>query len=142
MKARSFLFCIPVCSCCFGQSSSTSAYPRGTPQTPADDVKPLSGMAQGRWFFFNSACRPFGTVNLSPDARTGGDWNNRYLFGDSKIRCLSHVHGWPLYEIAVLPFTGTPKGHLGMDTRDRSRNLDARFPRNSSSRSTTLRSKS
>ena len=54
-------------------------------------------------------------VNLSPDTRTGGDWNNGYLYGDSKIRCFSHVHGWQLYGIAVMPFTGTPKGHLGMD---------------------------
>ena len=85
------------------------------PRTPADWVSPQSGTAVCRWFFFNSACRPFGMVNLSPDTRTGGDWGNGYLYGDTKIRCFSHIHGWQLYGIAVLPFTGEPKGHQGMD---------------------------
>jgi len=82
---------------------------------PADLVEPRSGTAASRWFFFNSACRPFGMVNLSPDTRTGGDWGNGYLYGDTSIRCFSHIHGWQLYGIAVMPFTGEPKGHLGMD---------------------------
>jgi predicted alpha-1,2-mannosidase len=82
---------------------------------PADWVDPRSGTAASRWFFFSSACRPFGMVNLSPDTRTGGDWANGYLYGDKKIRCFSHIHGWQLYGIAVMPFTGEARGHLGMD---------------------------
>lgn len=82
---------------------------------PADCVDPRAGTAASRWFFFNSACRPFGMVNLSPDTRTGGDWMNGYLCGDTKIRCFSHLHGWQLYGLAVMPFTGEPQGHRGMD---------------------------
>ena len=80
-----------------------------------DYVQPLAGTQTSRWFFFNTATRPFGLVNLSPDTRTGGDWNNGYLYDDNKIRCFSHIHGWQLYGLAVLPFTGMPKGELGMD---------------------------
>lgn len=83
--------------------------------TPADWVFPQSGTEICRWFFFNSACRPFGMVNLSPDTRTGGDWENGYLYDDTKIRCFSHIHGWQLYGVAVMPFTGEPKGNLGMN---------------------------
>mgnify|MGYP001021819266 CR=1 FL=1 len=34
---------------------------------PVDLVYPLTDAANSRWFFFNSATRPFGMVNLSPD---------------------------------------------------------------------------
>lgn len=81
---------------------------------PVDYVCPLSGTETSRWFFFNTACRPFGMVNLSPDTRTGGDWMSGYLYGDNKIRCFSHIHGWQLYGIAVMPFTGIPKGNQGL----------------------------
>ena len=35
--------------------------------SPADRVNPLIDTANRRFFFFSSACRPFGLVNLSPD---------------------------------------------------------------------------
>lgn len=81
-----------------------------------DYVEPLAGTESSRWFFFNTASRPFGMVNLSPDTRVGGDWNNGYLYGDTKIKCFSHIHCWQLYGIAVLPFTGKPKGEEGMES--------------------------
>jgi predicted alpha-1,2-mannosidase len=80
---------------------------------PVDYVCPLAGTQTSRWFFFNTATRPFGMVNLSPDTRLGGDWNNGYLYGDTTIKCFSHIHCWQLYGLAVMPFTGSPKGHLG-----------------------------
>jgi predicted alpha-1,2-mannosidase len=82
---------------------------------PVDYVRPLAGTETSRWFFFNTASRPFGMVNLSPDTRTGGDWMNGYLYGDTKIRSFSHIHCWQLYGIATMPFTGKPKGHLGLE---------------------------
>ena len=91
-------------------------WPTNEKLTPADWVVPQSGTALCRWFFFNSACRPFGMVNLSPDTRTGGDWENGYLYNDTKIRGFSHIHGWQLYGLSVLPFTGSAKGHLGMNS--------------------------
>ena len=74
-----------------------------TPKSPADYVDPRIDTHKSRWFYFSSACRPFGMVNLSPDTRTGDDWMHGYLYGDTKIRCFSHIHGWQLYGIAVLP---------------------------------------
>jgi putative alpha-1,2-mannosidase len=43
-------------------------------KTPADYVNPLIDTHKSRWFFFSSACRPFGMVNLSPDTKVGDDW--------------------------------------------------------------------
>jgi predicted alpha-1,2-mannosidase len=83
--------------------------------TPADYVNPLIDTHKSRWFYFSSACRPFGMVNLSPDTDTGGDWLKGYLYGSSKIRCFSHIHGWQLYGLAVLPTTGEMRGQRGMD---------------------------
>ncbi len=105
MRFLSFIGTLLLFSVCHAQS----------PVRLVDHVHPLAGTETSRWFFFNTACRPFGMVNLSPDTRTGGDWNNGYLYGDSKIRCFSHIHCWQLYGVAVLPFTGAPKGEQGMD---------------------------
>lgn len=94
-----------------GPSRGAAAAPR----TPADDVNPLVDTHKSRWFYFSSACRPFGMVNLSPDTSTGDDWLHGYIYGDTKIRCFSHLHGWQLYGIAVMPVCGPMRGHLGMD---------------------------
>ena len=84
-------------------------------KAPADYVNPLIDTHNSRWFYFSSACRPFGMVSLSPDTRTGSDWMGGYVYQDSKVRCFSHIHGWQLYGVAVLPITGEMRGHLGMD---------------------------
>ena len=81
--------------------------------SPADYVNPLIDTHKSRWFFFSSACRPFGMVNLSPDTSVGGDWLNGYIYGDTNIQCFSHVHCWQLYGVPVMPVTGelqSPKG--------------------------------
>lgn len=81
--------------------------------TPADYVNPLVDTHKSRWFYFSSACRPFGMVNLSPDTSVGDDWLHGYLYGDTNILCFSHVHGWQLYGIPVMPVTGdfhSPEG--------------------------------
>ena len=41
--------------------------------SPADYVNPLIDTHKSRWFFFSSACCPFGLVNLSPDTKVGGE---------------------------------------------------------------------
>ena len=86
-----------------------------TPKSPADYVEPRIDTHKSRWFYFSSACRPFGMVNLSPDTRTGDDWMHGYIYGDTKIRCFSHIHGWQLYGIAVLPVTGDVPKPWDMD---------------------------
>lgn len=83
-------------------------------QTPADSVNPLIDTHKSRWFYFSSACRPFGMVNLSPDTRVGDDWMNGYIYGETNILCFSHVHGWQLYGVPVMPVTGEFLSHKGL----------------------------
>ena len=73
---------------------------------PADYVNPLVDTHKSRWFYFSSACRPFGMVNLSPDTKVGDDWMNGYIYGEKSIQCFSHVHGWQIYGVPVMPQTG------------------------------------
>ncbi|MEX0780683.1 MAG: GH92 family glycosyl hydrolase [Balneolales bacterium] len=82
---------------------------------PVDLVQPLVDSANSRWFYFSSASRPFGMVNLSPDMILDGAWGAGYRFNEDSIKTFSHVHAWQLSGIPVLPTTGTFKGHLGSD---------------------------
>lgn len=84
-------------------------------EKPVDLVNPFIDSHKSRWFFFNSASRPFGMVNLSPDTDTDSTWNSGYLYDSDKIRCFSHIHAWQLAGVAVMPATGKFKGHRGMD---------------------------
>ena len=81
---------------------------------PVDCVNPLIDTHKSRWFYFSSACRPFGMVNLSPDTQVGGDWMNGYIYGETNIQCFSHVHGWQLYGVPVMPVTGEFQSHRGL----------------------------
>lgn len=83
--------------------------------SPADMVYPYIDTANSRWFFFSSACRPFGMVNLSPDMVTNGTWGAGYRYHVDTIRSFSHIHGWQLSGIPVLPVNGEFRGHLGPD---------------------------
>ncbi|MCF8379027.1 MAG: hypothetical protein K9H49_05570 [Bacteroidales bacterium] len=86
---------------------------KGTEITPADLVEPLVDAANSRWFFFNSATRPFGMINLSPDMVTSGAWNSGYRYNQDTIRAFSHIHAWQLSGIPAFPTTGAFEGHLG-----------------------------
>src|ERR1035441_4609052 len=57
-------------------------------KAPADYVNPLIDTHKSRWFYFSSACRPFGMVNLSPDPTVRGDWMNGYIYGDTAVLAL------------------------------------------------------
>ncbi|HPE77227.1 MAG TPA: GH92 family glycosyl hydrolase, partial [Draconibacterium sp.] len=70
---------------------------------PVDKVYPLLDAANSRWFFFSSACRPFGMVNLSPDTKTSGAWGSGYLYNTDTIQCFSHIHAWQLSGLSVMP---------------------------------------
>jgi putative alpha-1,2-mannosidase len=74
-------------------------------KSPVDWVDPRIDTVKPRWFYFASASRPFGMVNLSPDTNTDADWNSGYRHGDDTVQCLSHVHCWQLAGIAVMPLT-------------------------------------
>lgn len=66
-------------------------------------VYPFLDAANSRWFFFSSACRPFGMVNLSPDTEIDGAWGSGYRYNTDTIRGLSHVHAWQMAGLSVLP---------------------------------------
>ena len=84
-------------------------------QQPIDYVNPFVDTHASRWFYFSSASRPFGMVNLSPDTWVKGSWNSGYLYDSLHIRCFSHIHAWQMSGIPVMPTTGEFKGHLGME---------------------------
>lgn len=105
------VFVLLLCSC----SSSGPGDASHTTLLPVDLVYPYIDAANSRWFFFSSASRPFGMVNLSPDMLVEGTWGTGYRYNTDTVRCFSHIHGWQLSGIPVLPTTGEFKGHLGSD---------------------------
>lgn len=78
-----------------------------------DLVYPHLDSENSRWIFFSSACRPFGMVNLSPDTKADTDWGSGYRYEKDSIKFFSHIHGWQLSGIPVIPVNGEFKGHLG-----------------------------
>jgi predicted alpha-1,2-mannosidase len=82
---------------------------------PVDYVNPLVDSANSRWFFFTSACRPFGMVNLSPDTEVAGAWGSGYLYNTEFVHGMSHVHAWQLAGVPVMPVTGEMNGPKGSD---------------------------
>ncbi len=80
---------------------------------PVDLVYPQLDSENSRWIFFSSASRPFGMVNLSPDNNADGDWGSGYRYERDSVKFFSHIHGWQLSGIPVMPVTGEFKGQLG-----------------------------
>ncbi len=72
-------------------------------QTPVDMVYPHLDAANSRWFFFSSASRPFGMVNLSPDTEIGGAWGSGYRYNTEEIKGFSHIHAWQLAGVSIMP---------------------------------------
>lgn len=70
---------------------------------PVDLVYPLLDTENSRWFYFASASRPFGMVNLSPDTRINGTWDSGYRYQINTIKGFSHVHGWQISALSVMP---------------------------------------
>jgi len=95
-------------------SSKKTAWPETGVPTPADYVNPLVETAKSRWFYFASACRPFGMVGLSPDTRLGADWRHGYLYDDDQIQCFSHIHAWQLSGVPLMPITGEMHAQEGL----------------------------
>ena len=83
---------------------------------PVDLVYPFLDATNSRWFYFSSASRPFGMVNLSPDMSINGAWNSGYRYEEDSIKFFSHIHAWQLSGVPVMPTTGEFKGHLGPDS--------------------------
>jgi predicted alpha-1,2-mannosidase len=71
----------------------------------SDMVYPLLDTENSRWFFFSSASRPFGMVNLNPDTEIKGDWGGGYKYTTDTIKGFSHIHEWQLSGVSVMPVT-------------------------------------
>ncbi|MEP3210257.1 MAG: GH92 family glycosyl hydrolase [Maribacter sp.] len=97
LVASFFLF--GSCTC------SNSSIVESVKLAPVDLVYPLLDTENSRWFFFASASRPFGMVNLSPDTEVDGAWGSGYRYKNDTIQGFSHVHAWQLSGLSVLPVT-------------------------------------
>jgi len=84
-------------------------------ENPSSLVRPQIDTVNSRWFYFSSACRPFGMVNLSPDTAVSGSWSSGYIYNEQNIRCFSHIHGWQISGVPVMPGVGKIKAHLGFE---------------------------
>lgn len=54
-----------------------------------DQVYPWLDTENSRWFFFSSASRPFGMVNLSPDTEIDGAWGSGYRYKVDSVKGFS-----------------------------------------------------
>nr|WP_321412207.1 GH92 family glycosyl hydrolase [uncultured Carboxylicivirga sp.] len=71
-----------------------------------DKVYPLLDTENSRWFYFSSASRPFGMVNLSPDSEIAGAWGSGYRYKVDTVKGFSHIHAWQLAGPSVMPVNG------------------------------------
>ncbi len=103
MKSSVVLFLIlTVCFSC--SISKDSLETKNLPaQELVDKVYPLLDSENSRWFYFASACRPFGMVNLSPDTQLGGAWGSGYRYLTDTIKGFSHIHAWQMSGVSVMP---------------------------------------
>lgn len=85
--------------------SPSSKVDNSTVVEPVDMVYPLLDTENSRWFFFSSACRPFGMVNLNPDTEVAGAWGSGYRYKTDTVRGFSHIHAWQLSGLSVMPVT-------------------------------------
>lgn len=76
-------------------------------ERPVDLVYPQLDSANSRWFFFDSASRPFGMVNLSPDTELDGAWGSGYRYNETEVKGFSHVHAWQLSALSTMPVSST-----------------------------------
>jgi predicted alpha-1,2-mannosidase len=98
---------------CANYSCNEAQEKLDTKKQAVDQVYPFLDTANSRWFYFSSASRPFGMVNLSPDMAIDGAWNSGYRYEQDSIKFFSHIHAWQLSGVPLMPTTGTFKGHLG-----------------------------
>lgn len=72
-----------------------------------DKVYPELDTENSRWFFFSSASRPFGMVNLSPDTEIDGAWGSGYRYKTDTIKGFSHIHAWQMAGLSIMPVSIT-----------------------------------
>ncbi|WP_217168904.1 glycoside hydrolase domain-containing protein [Streptomyces sp. AC512_CC834] len=71
-----------------------------------DRVNPWVEADIGRYFFFQSASRPFGMVKLRPDTSTHSSRDTGYRRNENQVKGFSHLHDWRLSGVQVMPTSG------------------------------------
>ena len=89
------------CSC--AEKNETAANVKEEKINFVEMVYPQLDTENSRWFFFASASRPFGMVNLSPDTEIDGAWGSGYRYKTDTIKGFSHIHGWQISGLSVMP---------------------------------------
>ena len=93
----------------FSVSCTTHQKPQTTNKQFVDKVYPQLDTENSRWFFFSSASRPFGMVNLSPDTQINGAWGSGYRYKTDTIKGFSHIHAWQMSGVSVMPVVTSSK---------------------------------
>ncbi|MCB1697359.1 MAG: GH92 family glycosyl hydrolase [Halioglobus sp.] len=99
--------CAAVLFCLQLASTLSSAFASAGDKQPVDLVWPWLDSANSRWFYFNTATRPFGMVNLSPDTELDGVWGSGYRYNTSEIKGFNHVHAWQLAALSAMPVSSS-----------------------------------
>jgi predicted alpha-1,2-mannosidase len=97
-KGLVFVFILLLCGFC--EKGHTTEFEN---LSPVNLVYPQLDTENSRWFFFSSACRPFGMVNLSPDTEVDGAWGSGYRYKSTTVHGFSHIHAWQLSGLSVMP---------------------------------------
>lgn len=98
------MVCITLSSCKQNTEQNVERYNNDSVDY-VSKVYPLLDTENSRWFYFSSANRPFGMVNLSPDTQIGGAWGSGYRFKTDTIKGFSHIHAWQMSGVSVMPIT-------------------------------------
>lgn len=80
-----------------------------------EKVYPLLDTENSRWFFFSSASRLFGMVNLSPDTEVNGAWGSGYRYKVDTVKGFSHIHAWQMSGLSVMPLLGSNENVIFKD---------------------------
>ena len=74
----------------------------GSKKDPVDYVDVFIGTSNSRWMLGPYACVPFGMVQPGPDNQ-GDVWMGGYDYAISSVSYFSHLHGWTMAGLAVMP---------------------------------------
>ena len=85
----------------------------GAAQEPVDQVNVFTGTSNSRWMMFPGATLPFGLVKLSPDNQ-GNVWNGGYEYTVQSVSGFSHLHGFGLSGLSIMPVTGPMEYNQGL----------------------------
>ncbi|RII18371.1 Glycosyl hydrolase family 92 [Streptomyces sp. YIM 130001] len=94
-----------------GAANAGAAHPADAAAEPTDGdyvdrVNPWVESDIARYFFFQSASRPFGMVKLRPDTSTHSSRDTGYRHNENQVKGFSHLHDWRLSGVQVMPTTG------------------------------------